>query len=299
MRHESVEIAGSRVRIGYTIDLHYEVLGPADFLFNIHASREGRQRVLREAVIVEPPLEWRVDTEPSLGNRWLRLHAEAGPLDVRYMSEVEVEHYMAEPAHVLAGPLAELPVEVIRFLWPSRYCQADQVRELAWREFGRLAPGHEQVDAVCRFVRSRVAFRVGTSTAATSALETLEHGVGVCRDFVHVTIALLRALNYPARFVSGVDYGADEALGPPDFHSYVEAWIGDRWWLFDPTGITPLTGLIRIGTGRDAADVAFATMFGSVRGGAPKVAFAAADDPSAGIARPQPTRLAVSTAGLQ
>jgi transglutaminase-like putative cysteine protease len=120
----------------------------------------------------------------------------------------------------------------------------------------------------------------------------------VCRDFVHVTIALLRALNYPARFVSGVDYGADESLGPPDFHSYVEAWIGDRWWLFDPTGITPLTGLIRIGTGRDAADVAFATMFGAVRGGAPKVAFAAADDPSAGIARPQPTRLAVSTADL-
>jgi len=298
MRHESAEIAGSRVRIGYTIDLHYEVLGTADFLFNIHASREGRQRVLREAVIVDPALDWRVDTEPSLGNRLLRLHAEAGPLDVRYVAAVEVEHYMAEPAHVLAAPIGDLPAQVIRFLWPSRYCQADQVQALAWREFGGMQPGHEQVDAVGGWVRSHVKFQVGTSTPATSALETLEHGAGVCRDFVHVTIALLRALNYPARFVSGVDYGADEALGPPDFHSYVEAWIGDRWWLFDPTGITPLTGLIRIGTGRDAADVAFATMFGAVRGGAPKVAFAAADDPSAGIARPQPTRLAVSTADL-
>ena len=74
-----------------------------------------------------------------------------------------------------------------------------------------------------------------------------------------------------------------------------EAWIGDRWWLFDPTGITPLTGLIRIGTGRDAADVAFATMFGNVRGSAPRVAFAAAEDPAAGITRPEPTALAVST----
>ncbi len=161
-----------------------------------------------------------------------------------------------------------------------------------------MAPGHAQVDAVCRFVRSHVEFRVGTSTVATSALETLEHGAGVCRDFAHAAIALLRSLNFPARFVTGVDYGADEALGPPDFHSYVEAYIGDRWWLFDPSGISPLTGLIRIATGRDAADVAFATMFGNVRGGAPKVAFAAADDPSAGIARPQSTRLAVSTAAL-
>ena len=101
--------------------------------------------------------------------------------------------------------------------------------------------------------------------------------------------------NDPARFVTGVDYGAEESLGPPDFHSYVEAWIGDRWWLFDPTGITPLTGLIRIGTGRDAADVAFATMFGNVRGKAPRVAFAAAEDPAAGITRPEPTALAVST----
>jgi transglutaminase-like putative cysteine protease len=161
-----------------------------------------------------------------------------------------------------------------------------------------MTPGHEHADAVCRWVRANVEFRAGTSTIATSALETLEQGVGVCRDFVHLAIALLRGLNYPARFVSGVDYGAPEGLGPPDFHSYVEAYIGERWWLFDPTGITPLTGLIRIGTGRDAADVAFATMFGNVRGAMPKVTFAATDDAAAGVVLPQPTNLAVSTASL-
>jgi transglutaminase-like putative cysteine protease len=298
MLRASAETAASRIRIGYTIELHYDVFSEADFIFSVHAARTDQQRVLHEAVDVDPLVEWRVDSEPFLGNRLLRLHAPAGRLDVRYVGTVEVVHHVAEPRHVIAGDIGELPVEVMPFLRPSRYCQADQVQQLAWREFGHLAPGHAQVDAVCRFVRSRIEFRVGTSTIATSALETLEHGVGVCRDFVHATIALLRGLNYPARFVTGVDYGAPQDLGPPDFHSYVEAWIGDRWWLFDPTGITPLTGLIRIGTGRDAADVAFATMFGNVRGGMPKVAFAAVEDAAAGVALPQPTALALSTAML-
>ena len=214
------------------------------------------------------------------------------------MGNVEVDHYMAEPHRVCATPLDALPPHTLPFLWSSRYCQADQVQQLAWREFGSMTPGFAQVDAVCQWVRGEVEFRVGTSTVRTSALETLEQRMGVCRDFAHSMIAILRSLNYPARFVTGVDYGAEESLGPPDFHSYVEAWIGDRWWLFDPTGLTPLTGLIRIGTGRDAADVAFATMFGNVRGNAPRVAFAAAEDPAAGIVRPQPTTLAVSTSRL-
>jgi transglutaminase-like putative cysteine protease len=296
MRLESGEIAGSRVRIGYTVDLHYDVASDADFVFSIHAARTGQQEVLDESVLVEPALAWRVDTEQPFGNRLLRLRAQPGALDVRYAGSVEVVHHVAEPRRVLAGPIDELPASVLVFTRPSRYCQADQVQELAWREFGDLQPGHEQVSAVCEWVRSRIEFRIGTSTYATSALDTLDQGAGVCRDFVHTTIALLRGLNYPARFVTGVDYGAPQSLGPPDFHSYVEAWIGERWWLFDPTGLTPLTGLIRIGTGRDAADVAFATMFGGVRGGMPKVAFAAVDDPAAGVHVPQPTSLAVSTA---
>jgi transglutaminase-like putative cysteine protease len=296
MRDPADAIGASRIRIGYRVDLHYELLGPGDFVFNIHASRSRQQRVLSEAVVVDPPVAWRVETERSLGNRWLRLHAGAGALDVRYVGTVEVRHHVAEPSGVTVRPITDLPLQALRFLRPSRYCQSDRLQALAWREFGRLAPGHDQVDAVCRWVRSSIEFRAGASTPSTSALETLVQRAGVCRDFVHVSIALLRALNYPARFVTGVDYGADEALGPPDFHSYLEAYIADRWWLFDPAGISPLTGLIRIGTGRDAADVAFATMFGRVRGSAPKVAFAAADDPSAGIVRPRATRLAVSTA---
>jgi transglutaminase-like putative cysteine protease len=295
VREESAEIAGSRIRLGYTIDLHYDVYSDADFIFSVHAAHTEQQRVLHEAVVVQPALAWRVEMEPALGNRLLRLRAGPGSLDVRYAGNVEVTHYVEDPQRVIAGPLDQLPASVLKFMRPSRYCQADHVQPLAWREFGQMTPGHAQAEAVCQWVRSHVEFRVGTSTIATSALETLEHGAGVCRDFVHATIALLRALNYPARFVTGVDYGAPQGLGPPDFHSYVEAWIGERWWLFDPTGITPLTGLIRIGTGRDAADVAFATMFGNVRGGMPTVAFAAVDDPAAGVHLPKPTNLALST----
>jgi len=295
MPAETAEAAASRVRIGYTLDLDYQVEGSADFIFIIHAARTEQQRVVTEAVIVDPAVPWRVEAEPHFGNRLLRLRADAGSLQVRYMGNVEVDHFIADPGHVLAAPLDALPVRTLPFLWSSRYCQADSVQQLAWREFGGMTPGFAQADAVCRWVRGEVEFRVGTSTVRTSALETLEQRMGVCRDFAHSMIAILRSLNYPARFVTGVDYGAEESLGPPDFHSYVEAWIGDRWWLFDPTGIAPLTGLIRIGTGRDAADVAFATMFGNVQGNMPRVAFAAAEDPAAGIARPEPTTLAVST----
>jgi transglutaminase-like putative cysteine protease len=215
---------------------------------------------------------------------------------VRYEGRVEVEHHMRDPASIVGGPISELPASVLRYLWPSRYCQTDHVQAMAWREFGHLPAGFAQAQAVTEWVRARTRFQVGTSGVSTSALDTFNQGAGVCRDFAHLTIALLRALNYPTRFVTGVDYGADPALGPPDFHSYAEAFIGDRWWLFDATGISPLTGLIRIGTGRDAADVAFATMFGSVRSGMPLVSFEAEEDPAAGITLPWHPELAVSTA---
>jgi transglutaminase-like putative cysteine protease len=179
---------------------------------------------------------------------------------------------------------------------PSRYCQTDHVQAMAWREFGHMPSGFAQAQAVTEWVRSRIRFQVGSSGVSTSALETYNQGAGVCRDFAHLTIALLRALNYPTRFVTGVDYGADPALGPPDFHSYAESYIGDRWWLFDATGISPLTGLIRIGTGRDAADVAFATMYGNVKSGMPLVSFVAEEDPAAGVTLPSHPVLAVSTA---
>jgi transglutaminase-like putative cysteine protease len=111
-------------------------------------------------------------------------------------------------------------------------------------------------------------------------------------------IGLCRALNIPARFVTGIDYGADVALGPTDFHAYTEVFLGDRWYIVDATGISPSTGLLRLGTGRDAADAAFATIYGDIVSWAPAVEILATFDLSRGILLPERTLEPVSTAGL-
>ena len=117
----------------------------------------------------------------------------------------------------------------------------------------------------------------------------------MCRDFAHLMISMCRALNIPARIATGIDYGADPSLGPTDFHCYVEAYLGDRWYLFDPSGISPRMGLLRIGTGRDASDVAFATIFGSVQWTMPKISIRAEGDALNGIVEPFRHDYAVST----
>jgi transglutaminase-like putative cysteine protease len=104
-------------------------------------------------------------------------------------------------------------------------------------------------------------------------------------------------VNIPARFVTGIDYGAAPSLGPPDFHAYVEVFLGHRWYLFEPTGISPATGLVRIGTGRDAADVSFATLFGAVKSSAPAIKIEAVDDPARGFTLPRHCADAISTLG--
>ena len=285
-----------KVKIGYTVELSYQVESPAEFIFNLHAARTPQQRVVAESFAVTPPVPVTLEDDPDNGNRLARLSATPGVLGVRYAGTVEISQYLEERDRVVATPVADIPAAALRFLLPSRYCQVDRVQALAWQEFGHLAPGCGQVDAVCAWVRARTQFQPGTSSINTSALETLEHGAGVCRDFAHVMIAYCRALNFPARIVTGVDYGADPTLGPPDFHAYVEVFLGGKWYMFDPTGISPITGLVRIATGRDAAEVSFATIFGPVRTGMPRVEVSAVDDPSQGFMAPVATELAVSTA---
>ena len=296
MRINPQEIGGSRVRLKYAVELRYDVDGPSEFLLNVHAARTPRQQVLHEAFAASPARDVQFDEDPATGNRICAFGAMAGPLAVRYSGTVEIAHRIDDPSAVVAETPITLPVGTLRFLYPSRYCQADLVQQRAWDQFGHLPRGYAQVQAVRDWVGERIRFQVGASAPSTSALDTLNDLAGVCRDFAHAMIALCRALNYPARFVTGVDYGADPGLGPPDFHAYVEVFVGGAWYLFDPTGISPVTGLIRIGTGRDAADVSFATIFGPVRTGMPRIAFEAVDDPLAGLIPPVRTDLAVSTA---
>jgi transglutaminase-like putative cysteine protease len=144
-----------------------------------------------------------------------------------------------------------------------------------------------------------VEFLSGTSDANTSALDTLVTKQGVCRDFAHLMIALCRAVNIPARFVSGIDYGADPALGPTDFHAYVEVMLSGRWYLFDPSGVSPPMGLVRLGTGRDAADAAFATVFGMVRSAPPAIEIEAIAGGNGQLVMPAICDDLLSTIGLE
>ena len=286
------------IRLDFTIELRYEIWDdPADFVFNIHAAQTPRQSVVAEAVQLTPPVESAVYSDPASLGRYMRVRAAPGQLLVRYDATVDIRHHFEPPARLEEVPIAQLPPDVLPFILPSRYCESDRLRRHASREFGHLRQGYWRVQAIREWVTQRVAFTPGSSNSGTSAVDTLIEQVGVCRDFAHLMIALCRAVNIPARFVTGIDYGAAVELGPPDFHAYVEVFLSGRWYLFDPTGISVPTGLLRIGTGRDAADVAFATLFGSVKSFPPAISVDAVDDPFNGITLPGYSANAVSTQG--
>ena len=254
------------VRIKFFIELWYDVIGyPSDFIFNIHAAKTACQSLVAEDFQVDPGIDVALFTDSSNGNRYARMRVEPGPLRVRYDATVDIAHHIASPNDVYEVPIAQLPAEALAYIYPSRYCQSDRLCQLANNEFGGLQHGYWRVRAIQDWVHRHTKFVSGSSNATTSAVDTLIEKVGVCRDFAHLMIALCRALNIPARFASGIDYGSDPAFGPTDFHAYVEVFLSGRWYLFDPSGMALPMGLIRLGNGRDAADVSFATIFGNVQ----------------------------------
>jgi transglutaminase-like putative cysteine protease len=242
-------------------------------------------------------LAWDIYRAPDSGNRYLRLHGNAGPLKVQYSATVALTHFMTAPAQVMEVPVARLPGSVLQYIYPSRYCQSDRLHKLAIREFGHLQQGYSRVRAIQDWVQQHVTFTSGASNASTSAVDTLVDQVGVCRDFAHLMIALCRAVNIPARFATGIDYGADAALGPTDFHAYVEVYLSDRWYIFDASGVAIPMGFVRLGTGRDAADTAFATLFGSVISSAPIIRIEAITDTENNCVLPYHCVEALSTDG--
>ncbi|MED5619925.1 transglutaminase-like domain-containing protein [Ideonella sp. BN130291] len=284
------------VRIEMQVGLSYEVgEHGADFVLNLHAAQTPCQTVTHERLVISQPIEPRVHTDPATGNRTMRLRAEPGPLTVQYSAVVDMRHHMADPATLAEVPVRDLPPEVMGYIYPSRYCQSDRLVKFAINEFGSLWQGHSRVQAIQDWVQKRVTFTSNSSNGNTSAVDTLIEQVGVCRDFAHLMIALCRAVNIPARFATGTDYGADPALGPPDFHAYVEVYLGDRWYIFDPSGTAVPMGFVRFGTGRDAADVAFATIFGAVTSQAPLIHAVAREDTAKGIVLPHRCAQALST----
>ncbi len=144
-------------------------------------------------------------------------------------------------------------VDLVRYVRPSRYAESDALAPTAVAEFAGLDADTELLAGVSSWVGTRLAYVSGSSRPTDGAVRTLLARQGVCRDFAHVCVALLRGLDIPARLVSVYAPG----LEPMDFHAVAEAWVDDAWRVVDATTLAPRDSLVRIATGRDAADTAF------------------------------------------
>ena len=251
--------------------LEYDVASPAHFLFNIEAAFHEGQRVVEERLTITPSVKVRHHADEDNGNRnsnsnrnsnrFFRLDAPKGRLSVNYHATVEINP-VPVPLHLDESPVSQVPDDVLRYLLPSRYCESDIMSRAAQQLFGRLPSGLSRVRAVEQWIHDSIYYLPGFSNSTTTAQEVFVQRAGVCRDFAHLGITLCRALNIPARLVVGYVHFADP---PEDFHAVFEAWLDGRWVLFDATRMAPIERLVRIGTGRDAKDVAFATIFGGVQ----------------------------------
>ena len=240
-------------------ELRYRVTAPTSFLFNVAVANTTHQAVRQEHFTIVPYAEYTVENVGEEGNRVVRLQAKVGDFSLQYQATVTLEPEVDDPPTIMEAEHPELPSEVLPYLNPSRYCESDRLLRLAGKEFGEIAPGYSRVAAICDWTHARLDYVAGSTDARSSACDVLVQRAGVCRDFAHVALTLCRALSIPARYVSGYAVG----LNPPDFHGFFEAYLGTRWYLFDATRMVPRDGLVRIGTGRDAADAAFATVIGA------------------------------------
>jgi transglutaminase-like putative cysteine protease len=192
------------------------------------------------------------------GNLCQRMLVPEGPFSIHTEVIAQVADLIDVDESAEYVPVENVPDDVLQFLLPSRYCQADQLCDRAEELVDPYQSGYQQVECIRRWIHENIRYQYGTSNASTSALETASQGVGVCRDFTHLGIAMTRALNIPARMVVGYLYQLD----PMDLHAWFEAFIGGRWYAFDPTQPSPRGNRIALAYGRDAADVALATQFG-------------------------------------
>lgn len=239
--------------------LTYAVTAPTSFVFNVVSASTERQSIRDESLDLEPSslrLEWCELGEA--GYRSVRLRTEPCTLTLSYRATVELRPETDRPPQLKEVDHEALPAFVLPYLNPSRYCESDRLARFVSREFGALPAGYDRVDTICDWVNTHLEYVPGSTDASSSACDVLIQRAGVCRDYAHVTIALCRALGIPARYVSGFACG----LQPPDFHGFLEVYLASRWYLFDPTRMAPVSGFVRIGVGRDAADASFANIVG-------------------------------------
>jgi transglutaminase-like putative cysteine protease len=263
-RREHAGVMGTRrVRVG--CEFVYEAAVDTPAVFQVEPLDAAPVNVERPEWSTEPAARVRRYAD-LYGNPCTRVVLPSGRSVLRFGASVlvpDATEDAGEDAPEL--PPDRLPDEVLIYTLPSRYCLPDVLGDEAWSLFGAVAAGYSRVQAVCDHVNSHLTFRYGASGPLTTAADVNASGFGVCRDFTHLAISFCRALNIPARYAFGylpqMDVPPDPA--PMDFAAWMEVWLGDRWWTFDPRNNRRRKGRILIGRGRDASDVAMVTTFGA------------------------------------
>jgi len=250
----------SSMNFHVTCELEYTLQEPAVFLFALQCIETRGQSLLGENLTVRPFIRSEELNLCGGMNRFNRIKTlNPGALNISYQADVRISPVVMPVRALEIGDLGDLSAEVLPLILPSRYCPSDRLRQMAKELFGHLTTPHAIATAASDWIFENIAYVSGSSGENSSALDTLDHQKGVCRDFAHLGITFCRALNIPARYTSCYAY----QLQPQDFHACFEVLLGGNWYLFDATRLVPLNGLIRIATGRDAADAAVCTIFGN------------------------------------
>lgn len=244
------------MKIAIHATLDYEFPQPSDVLLQLEAAIIPEQVVESAHIAISPTEHFaRIGGHGGLGDRiWLRVQ---GRLTVDYAATVTTNRFCADVAPLPAVETCLLPGETVEFLLPSRYCPSDRFQNFVHAQFGHLAGG-ARVAAMRDWVLDHFSYAPGVSHAGTTALDTFVMRQGVCRDFAHVLITLVRAGGIPARFASVYALGVE----PQDFHAVAEVFLDGAWHLIDATGMAQAADMAKIGIGRDAADVSFLTSYG-------------------------------------
>jgi transglutaminase-like putative cysteine protease len=254
--------------IRYGFDIGLDFVQPTTFLTMMDVHSDVRSGVVEETRLeLEPtiPSERFVD---DCGNVVRRLSAPAGMTSLRLQGVYRTDGRADEVDTAAdAAPVSDLPPDTLPFLRPSRYCETELVSDFAWANFGAIPGGWAKVQAVCDFVNQRLRFSYPEARPTRTASDALTEGVGVCRDFTHLAVALCRCLNIPARYCNGYlgDIGVPPDPAPMDFNAWFEVFLGNRWFTFDARHNQPRIGRILIARGRDAADIPMIATFGSHR----------------------------------
>ena len=238
-------------------DLYFDVAFYTPFVFMLRPRSGAEQWIAQERYAITPSVQVTEFTD-GYGNLCQRLIAPPGDFAVRTSADVMTSTYIDTAPGAPFVPVQDLPESTLPYLLPSRFCEADRLAELAREVTAGAQPGYDQVALINYWVQDAVRYTPGSSQTANSAVEVRQRGYGVCRDLAHLAIALCRSLVVPARLVVGYL----RELEPMDLHAWFEAYVGGRWYTFDPTQPGPRGDRVAIAYGKDAADVAVYSQYG-------------------------------------